>query len=1087
MKKIDLKKTMDEQVRDTEWTDENTWNVLRKIRNTKSARGEFNLRRLMPAAAALLLVLGIGITVMVRQPGTPDTFRNDDGYTVQPLVTALAAGQEEGEGEAGKAIREEMNIHYPEIADQLRPINLSCEKDGIRLELISGAVKGDECWIVYSLQDLEGRYPGKMINGAPILSSTMGEFNYGDGPILYTDEKEHKYYYCYHEVYEQPVDPADRIVSLYMNSYEVAREVKLDLVELLKEHGTTDEGVLSPELAPGFTAEGEVSRSKKNVLDYTKPLDIPVLDDVKLTGVGWIDGSAHIQFHNLNAHPIGSEKSQASGNWGISMDYDPDFWTENLYDSACWDENGDGATDWDETILNCTPEYLEKMRPTVVVTVTDEIVDGSWEISFPLRVICADTVDQIDAGTELQQRNPEVAEGLYEFFKGWAGGDCGVMRTASSTAWMSGVYDLDGFMRSLIASGRPLNYQINSISGQNGDEERTAVCTVEMAMPAGEEPMRWQYEIPVRKEEWGYRVDPAGLCTREAGVFDPAMGKISLSTDSILRNELTYLDAAPFLKPVQLSSEKQGIVLNVVSAAVRGQQAWYICTLTDKQNNNLEPFAPVFTDDIGTIVNSQPVSMYSDTAEHMSTWRVEVKYDQPVNPEDRTVTLKMDSVNVYEGAQADLTPVLKQYAKAAEGVEPPQIAWSILRNRRWGPTRAENLKVLDYSRSLEVPLFGNVELSNIGWIDGKLHIQVHADSQNAGSFPNLWLNAFLRGNTDTLWKELDYSPVEWYEDNDSWCEYVYDYSPEDLDRLEITADAVFGAKTVTDDWSVQLPLTAIYSEDKPAEDNTADIDDEWRGLSLSSRMTEFMACWSGNDPEGMLALCTEPWRNEPDLLKDILQDRTPESWELSGIIGIELPVAVVECDICTQPDGIEKHFHIKAKMEADGLWYFEPSGLRPGDTKEVELLNMKDEDIILTGDAAGSITKGEDVPEFAGRLAEFFACWNKQDQEAMRALCLPSEKTEENVNLMHYLVVGFGRPIEWKMGRIYGMPEDENKGVACAVRVRLGNYDAVWYPFDIVMTRGTDGLWYVNGKSLNIAAYVITDPIELQNVSSPET
>ena len=83
--------------------------------------------------------------------------------------------------------------------------------------------------------------------------------------------------------------------------------------------------------------------------------------------------------------------------------------------------------------------------------------------------------------------------------------------------------------------------------------------------------------------------------------------------------------------------------------------------------------------------------------------------------------------------------------------------------------------------------------------------------------------------------------------------------------------------------------------------------------------------------------------------------------------------------------------------------------------------------------------------------------------------------------------MAFGRPIEWKMGRIYGMPEDENKGVACAVRVRLGNYDAVWYPFDIVMTRGTDGLWYVNGKSLNIAAYVITDPIELQNVSSPET
>ena len=93
MKKIDIRKNLDERVRDTEWTDENTWTVLRKIRNTKSARREFSLRRLMPAAAALVLFLGIGIAALTRNRGNPDPIRGTDEYTAQPIVTALAAGQ----------------------------------------------------------------------------------------------------------------------------------------------------------------------------------------------------------------------------------------------------------------------------------------------------------------------------------------------------------------------------------------------------------------------------------------------------------------------------------------------------------------------------------------------------------------------------------------------------------------------------------------------------------------------------------------------------------------------------------------------------------------------------------------------------------------------------------------------------------------------------------------------------------------------------------------------------------------------------------------------------------------------------------
>ena len=1372
MKKIDMKKALNERVRNTEWTDANTWNVLRKIRNTKAARREFSPRRLLPAAMALLLVFGIGIAALTGKPGGPDPIREKDKYTAQPIVTALSGGQGEGYGDlpegVAEAIYEQMKSNYPEIADQMRPINLSCEKDGIRLELISGAVKGDEAWVIYSLQDVEGRYPEGIIAGYPTFDSAIGEVLSGESPALYVDEKEHKQYFCSREQYEQPVDTKDRVVAFGMSSYEAERKTTLDLMELLKEHGTTSEGILSPELEPVYTAEGEVPRESRKVLDYTKPLDIPVLDNVKLTGIGWIDGSLHIQFHNPDAHGIGD---RALNNWGTSVDYDSDYWTENLFDWAYWDENGDGASNWEEEILNCTPEILEKLKPTVKVTVTDNIVDGDWRIRFPLRTICADTVDRIDPGTELLQREPEVAYSLYDFFIPWAGGDYDYMRTTVSSEWMSDVYNMNSWLRTLIASGKPLGYQVNSISGQNGDTERVVSCTVEMATPDGEEPVFRRYEIPLRYTlEMGYRVDPTGLTSWESGTYDPSMTVISLSPDTILSQLLLdySLRIANALEPVRLNSKKQGISLDVVSGMVNGKQARYVCILTDTNNNDSFPVDPVFTDDVGTIVESHSISMFSDADRHMSYWIVEMEYDQPVALEDRTVTLKMNFVNIHEGEEADLTPMLKQYAKAVEGVEPPSLAQSILKYRHVGPTNVPGLKVLDYTKPLDIPLFGNATLGNIGWIDGKLHIQIHTDSPNLGGFSELWLNASLDGNTDTLWKELDYSPVEWYDDNGSWYEYVYDYTPEDLEKLEMTINAIYEPKTLTDDWSVSFPLSAICEGSEAAETSTiqvirekinemypgvgdelitidqtveangirvklvsalvdgkeskavytvqdlenkyaglkvepayyydssspedsassgilstdkvetatmsddaldedahismhsimcthnqpvqnldreitlglknlkfvrqttvdmhpyiqeyakpqegkttraygqemkildtderlsiplgrddvlltgigwidnqlhvrveytgekrlqknaisngqdcnvwisggyidpeghpeprvdytmlmgpansapwqfeeildcrpedvdkldlianidvvedslagdwsfsvslsticpeiepaevaAETDEEWRA-AITSRLNEFLTFWQQKDKASMLAMCTTPWRSERSLLNQILGRRIPEVWQVTDIKGEGWPVVTVGCEIRMQSEADAGFYLVKMKKEADGLWYFEPAGLGEGNSVYSVWFDMKDEDVILSSDETGSTVKAGEIPAFVSRINEFYTCWSKGDKEGMLALCPPDMRDTGYENFMIYLQSLPGTPLEWKIGQLYGKPEDDIRGAACEGIHLEPNNRKVMNLADIVVRKESDGQWYIIPASID--------------------
>ena len=45
---------------------------------------------------------------------------------------------------------------WPRLATLLMPVNMSCEDQGIRMEVISAVAEGNEVLINYSMQDLEG-------------------------------------------------------------------------------------------------------------------------------------------------------------------------------------------------------------------------------------------------------------------------------------------------------------------------------------------------------------------------------------------------------------------------------------------------------------------------------------------------------------------------------------------------------------------------------------------------------------------------------------------------------------------------------------------------------------------------------------------------------------------------------------------------------------------------------------------------------------------------------------------------------------------------------------------------------------------
>ena len=823
MKKIDIRKTLDERGRNTEWTDENSWTVLGMIRRTKANRKEFSLRRLMPAAVALVLLLGFGVTALTRSPGRPDPILDNTQYTAQPIVTAMAPGHVENaddlpEGSTEKKVIEALKESCPEVADLLIPVNRVCEKDGVRLEIISGLVKENESWILYSLQDLEGKNPGTAL-WAELWSASIGDPDEGQELTLYQDEKEHKVYLCSYTHYSEPVSTEARMIAMGVNYYEARRLANLDALQLLKDHGVTGEGILSPELIAGTAMDGTpIPKEKVKVLDYTQPMNIPVVGNVLLTGIGWVDGQFHVQFHNPDTRTVIGENVTVSGDWFAYMDFNDDYWKDGLYDSVIWDENGDGSVDWKEFIVDCDAEYLEKLKPQIEVSTLENLVNGSWEVDLPLNLVCAES-GPVEVEMKRSPLDEDTEYNIRQFFRDWVGGDADRMWQDVAYDWRTSREDGDGSLRSLIASGTPLSFQINDVNKGTADGEQIVTITMEMKIPGTETPVCRRYQVPVRPAEWGPLVDPAGFIDWEDAEYDPSRETFLLDDETNLNRALTegYGYAASRLKTVNLSSaEKQGIRLDVISGFVSDQRVQLLCSVEDTEGAYAEfPSDPVFTGDFGADAEVSPVALYRSTAGHYGVYMVYVDFSEPVSPENRTITLTLNSANVCEGFRADLMPLLKEHAKAMEGTELPLHAEKVLQHRDRGATEVPGLKVLDYTQPLNIPLFRDTYLTGAGWIDGKLHVQLCYPLTASEDHKKLWINTLHGGKMDILRKEADYSPLYWFDDTAYWYEYIFDYTQEDLEQLEMTANLLAGETTLKDDWTVSFPLSAILTESEP--------------------------------------------------------------------------------------------------------------------------------------------------------------------------------------------------------------------------------------------------------------------------------
>ena len=799
--------------------------------NVNKGRSRYRLSVLVAAAVLVLcFVTAASRDLIIR----PDAIRARE--TATPLVTALSEGGQETvlgesreEDAVTKALREEIDnwvISSEDIVQELKPVNLSYEKQGIQVEIISALVKGTQLWLVYSVQDLEGDRISSYTRDSDFVyvsvNTTEQTPNDETSATLLFSEEEKKITYVRRFGFDQRIESKKGMIELEFGGFQLIHDEEVDLTEYLRQYGNQAKGVKPPDGAKGYGGfledESKVSWKDAKVLDSSNPLDIQVFKDIYLTGIGWADGQMHAQFRCTDRE----EYTDAIPAGYLSVWIAPEFSEEENfmgYGTVEWKPEDGSNTKWIDQTINCTREEAESMKLSANVMEYVDVVDDYWTIQIPY--------DEIKAGSGANVENEDesdesILNNLWWFFDYWFRGETAYLQNVCTDEWKEKQPDPEQAVRELMASGKPRGFKLNGVSGNDGDPVRTADVSVRWLTEDGGYTYS-RHEIMVRRQKsaWGreeYLINPDGFSAGVSVEHVPENEMYTITEEALIRDtigahipEVSYDEMIPISG---LSTEKQGIRLEAISGCMKGNKVYMLYALQDVEGKydglELDAFSEWHGDDDENPGNL--IRLYINRAENKSIWLYEVEKPGLLQKKDSKLTFGIDNISIWDEKDIDLTPYLRECDKNAEGIELPEVDKN--------PTIPEASypdveKILDYKHPLDISLWEGAKLTGIGWIDGRLHVQVQCtqDIMPIGDDEEAWVEAQV--NLSTLAAHQYYRPLEWRDTSDwslSGKELVLDVKPEDMEQSELTANIRKQKGLLKDNWELQVPISMLLKE-----------------------------------------------------------------------------------------------------------------------------------------------------------------------------------------------------------------------------------------------------------------------------------
>lgn len=320
------------------------------------------------------------------------------------IATGLAATVE--------AVNNKLYHYWPELAEALMPVNTSCEKLGIRMEVESAVVQDNKVMVVYSMQDLEGdrlnEYSQATIDETAVQQGTHVSLENIESTslLLSYDPETRKATFAQEIEYDRPVKGTNEKIRLGIPYLFLEEQVVTDLLPILETYGE------NPAVIPASEADvlwyaswgGNVEQAPEGLklLDHTQNPEVPIHKHAAISGIGWIDGALHVQVHLVNNDMVqggaGADSyypvychvlMQLADGWSPWARYSDNL--DAVLDGVYCVRMGsnEDMPEWSEYILPCDPSEISgaKLEAQVRLNDTFRTLQGFWIVDVPLSMI----------------------------------------------------------------------------------------------------------------------------------------------------------------------------------------------------------------------------------------------------------------------------------------------------------------------------------------------------------------------------------------------------------------------------------------------------------------------------------------------------------------------------------------------------------------------------------------------------------------------------------------------------------------------------------------------------------------------------
>ena len=277
---------------------------------------------------------------------------------------------------------------WPYLAETLMPVNLTCEDQGIEVEIVSAVVQGNELIVTYAARDLKGnrlRAGGSLFSDLDFENTSEVHTGSGEGISDYIAD-EQKIFGVEKYTYDTDIIPRDGYITLSFHSIDPAREslISFDPRPYLEQYGGLVRTASLPEIL--WDEEGSYSSDRRfpgslKIIDWNRSLEIPLAESITLSGAGFFDNCLHVQIHNTDP----------AAPWIYSLDLQDnaphlDSTENSTVTSLRWGDT-DGCPEWTETFAPFSPDKLANADLKAVITRWLPSIKGNWKIEIPERMI----------------------------------------------------------------------------------------------------------------------------------------------------------------------------------------------------------------------------------------------------------------------------------------------------------------------------------------------------------------------------------------------------------------------------------------------------------------------------------------------------------------------------------------------------------------------------------------------------------------------------------------------------------------------------------------------------------------------------